>query len=171
MEVVIIISRVTLSLMPLILFGQNEYVTDHTRLCKREGLLQYWPPPPSPYALSQHRFFLQHHHHHLQGNKKKGNRGTELATRSPSIHHQEGRSSSSSSISSRRRRRRRGPDSYNLGTSCYLSRIPLHLTPHPHPPPLAPLPLLPMPLSSAAPLTSLASIWIEAPCFSSYKSR
>lgn len=30
---------------------------------------------------------------------------------------------------------------------------------------------LPMPLSSAAPLTSLASIWIEAPCFSSYKSR
>lgn len=31
--------------------------------------------------------------------------------------------------------------------------------------------LLPMPLSSAAPLTSLASIWIEAPCFSSYKSR
>lgn len=55
------------------------------------------------------------------------------------------------------------------------------LLPQPNPPPpypilpnttaAAPLSLLPMPLSSAAPLTSLASIWIEAPCFSSYKSR
>lgn len=54
------------------------------------------------------------------------------------------------------------------------------LLPQPNPPPphpiltnttTTPLLLLPMPLSSAAPLTSLASIWIEAPCFSSYKSR
>lgn len=54
------------------------------------------------------------------------------------------------------------------------------LLPPPHPPPncpiltntaTTPLLLLPMSLSSAAPLTSLASIWIKAPCFSSYKSR
>lgn len=54
------------------------------------------------------------------------------------------------------------------------------LLPQPNPPPpypiltnttTTPLLLLPMPLSSASPLTSLASIWIEAPCFSSYKSR
>lgn len=57
------------------------------------------------------------------------------------------------------------------------------LPPQPNPPPphrildtatattSAPPSLLPMPLSSPAPLPSLASIWIEAPCFSSYKSR
>lgn len=69
---------------------------------------------------------------------------------------------------------RKGPGVTILGTNCYLNQIPLHLTPILNTTTTTttpPLSLLPMPLSSAAPFTSLASIWIEAPCFSSYKSR
>lgn len=92
----------------------------------------------------------------------------------PSKHHQQGKSGTELtrlSPSSRGTQQLRG------GLTLQFRH---QLLPQPNPPPpypiltnttTAPLLLLPMPLSSAAPLTSLASIWIEAPCFSSYKSR
>ena len=112
--------------------------------------LHHRPHSQHQHGATQRRFLLQRDH-------QQGKPGTELTGLSPSS--------------------RGGRSSYERGLTLQFRH---QLLPQPNPPPpypiltnttTAPLLLLPMPLSSAAPLTSLASIWIEAPCFSSYKSR